>query len=361
MAFNPSTRTHPGRIVAKSLEREGMSQKSLSARTGISEKHLSHIINGEASITVETALLLETALGGSASFWMNLEQNYREALAREEREKLLKNEVSIVGRFPYAELAKLNLVESTRDSVRRVENLWKFFGVNSLQYVQDTEAVAYRRRDGNNIRSEWIAAWLRCGEIASREFAVGEFALSRLRRSLPGLRSLTNEKPEIFSRRAPELLRDAGVVLVYVPHFKGVGVSAAVRWVGDRPLIQMSLLGKYADIFWFNLFHEVGHILLHSKKEKFVEYDRTELSPDKEKEREADEFSSDFLIPAREYAVFLDSRDFSKVAVSRFADRIEIHPGIVEGRLCHDGVIGWNNTLNFRTRLKFEGARNDEV
>ena len=58
MAYNPNKAIHPGHIIARSLEREGMTQKSLGERTGLSEKHLSQIINGSASITVETALLL---------------------------------------------------------------------------------------------------------------------------------------------------------------------------------------------------------------------------------------------------------------------------------------------------------------
>lgn len=67
-----------------------MTQKSLSERTGLTEKHISKIINGEASVTVETALLLENALGGTASFWINLEKNYQETKARLERRNVSK-------------------------------------------------------------------------------------------------------------------------------------------------------------------------------------------------------------------------------------------------------------------------------
>ena len=62
MSFQPDKAIPPGFTLNKELEFEGMTQKSLSERTGLSEKHISQIINGEASITVETALLLENAL-----------------------------------------------------------------------------------------------------------------------------------------------------------------------------------------------------------------------------------------------------------------------------------------------------------
>lgn len=353
MAFTPTTRVHPGRIIARTLEREGMSQKNLCARMGITEKHLSHMINGEASITVESALLLETALGGSASFWINLEKNYREAIAREEREALLVAEIPLVEKFPYKELVKLKLVEQTRDAVRKVENLWKFFGVNSLSYVQDTEAVAYRKRGGNGVKSEAIAAWLRCGEIASREVQLAVFSPAKLKKILGDLRALTKKSPEEFSMHAPAMLSEVGVCLVYVPHFPGTGVSGAVRWVGENPLIQLSLFGKFADMFWFNLFHEIGHILLHGKKGKFLEFDKAEMTLEKEKEKEANDFASELLIPKDVYDAFVKRANFSVASIMQFANSIEIDPGVVEGRLCHDQILGWSKPAGLRTRLKF--------
>ena len=41
------------------LESEEMTQKDLSLRTEISEKHISNIIKGKANITPETSLKLE--------------------------------------------------------------------------------------------------------------------------------------------------------------------------------------------------------------------------------------------------------------------------------------------------------------
>src|SRR3989344_1265365 len=103
MVYKPSKAIHPGQAILNILEREGMTQKNLSERTGLTEKHLSQIINGSASITVETALLLENALGGSASFWINLEKNYQETKARIERSSSLKKEANLLQKFPYNE------------------------------------------------------------------------------------------------------------------------------------------------------------------------------------------------------------------------------------------------------------------
>lgn len=356
MAYQPNKAIHPGYVIARALEREGMTQKNLCERTGLSEKHVSQIINGEASITVETALLLENALGGAASFWINLEKNHQETTARIERASSLITEVPLLPQFPYLELVKRGYVEQTTNKQRKVENLWKFFGVNSLSFVKKTEAIAYRRKDGKELKSGAIAAWLRCGELESKKESLPPFSESKLKQSVSKLRELTRKKPEEFSADVKAVLAVAGVSVVFVPHMPGTGVSAAVRWVGDCPVIQIGLFGKYADIFWFNLFHEIGHLLLHGKKEKFLEFEKANLANTQEKESEADAFASDALIPRDAYEKFLQRRIFCEETIAEFAISIGVHPGIVEGRLCHDEITGeltWSRPLGFRTPLKF--------
>ncbi|MEQ1666538.1 MAG: ImmA/IrrE family metallo-endopeptidase, partial [Bdellovibrionales bacterium] len=133
----------------------------------------------------------------------------------------------------------------------------------------------------------------------------------------------------------------------------GTRVSGAVRWIGSTPVVQLSLLGAYSDIFWFNLFHELGHIVLHGKKEKFLEFDKRVFSELQEKEKEADNFATRELIDTAIYAEFIKARDFSKSAITSFAKKIDLDPGIVAGRLSHDSLVGWREVAALRTRLKF--------
>lgn len=352
MVYNPNKAIHPGYTIAKVLAREGMTQKSLSERTGLTEKHLSQIINGEASITVETSLLLENALGGSASFWINLEKNYQETKARLERVSLIKKEVGLVSKFPYKELAKRGFVEQTTNNNKRVENLWKFFGVNSLFSVQTTEPVVYRKKAGLEIKSESIATWLRCGELESKKETLPKYSESKLKELLAKIKLLSVKSPEEFSKEAVRILNDAGVSLVFIPHFSGTGVSGAVRWIGNNPVIQLSIYNSRADIFWFNLYHELGHLILHGKKEKFIEFDNKELFVIQDKEKETDRFAGDELIPEKNYAEFLKN-SLSKQGIIDFAKSLGIHPCIVAGRLCHDGKVKWNKVSTLRPRLKF--------
>jgi HTH-type transcriptional regulator/antitoxin HigA len=253
MVYQPDKAIHPGKTVQKILDELNMTQKKLAERTGLSEKHISQIINGEASITADTAMLFENALGGSASFWINLDKNYRATFARLEQENKARSEVNLLDQFPYGELIKLNRVEATLDKVKRVVNLWRFFGVNSLSSIPSTEAAAYRRGYNQAINQGALAAWLRCGEIDMQKinFEVSQYDENVLKRALPTIRSLTRQTDENFFNKTQRILASAGVGLIAVQHLKGTRASGATRWIGDNPLIQISIYGRDADKFWF--------------------------------------------------------------------------------------------------------------
>ena len=78
--------TPPGATIKEQLDDRGMSQKEFASRMGMSEKHISHLINGDVQLTPDVAYRLELVLGMPASFWSNLEAIYREKLAKVDAE-----------------------------------------------------------------------------------------------------------------------------------------------------------------------------------------------------------------------------------------------------------------------------------
>jgi HTH-type transcriptional regulator/antitoxin HigA len=145
------------------------------------------------------------------------------------------------------------------------------------------------------------------------------------------------------------------VAFILLPAIPRAHVSGVARWLGpSRPVIQLSLYGKSNDRFWFNLFHEAAHILLHGKEKKSVFLDdpgKAEVaSPE---EVEANAWARDFLIPPEEAQAFL-AMPMTKAAVRTFATRVGMHPGIVVGRLQHDKLIdiAWMNDLKVTFQFK---------
>ena len=76
----------PGELLQEELEARGMTQKLLAQMVGRPAQLISEICRGKKEITADTALDLEKALGIPAYFWMNLEADYRLALARRRRQ-----------------------------------------------------------------------------------------------------------------------------------------------------------------------------------------------------------------------------------------------------------------------------------
>lgn len=108
----------------------------------MARKTINEIIKGMAPITSETAVQLEDVLGAPARFWINLEANYQEALARIKNEDKINNEIAIAKEIPYAEMARLGWVSKTLNEKEKLENCKKYFAVSSLSLIPNTIEVA---------------------------------------------------------------------------------------------------------------------------------------------------------------------------------------------------------------------------
>ena len=63
--------TPPGATIKEQLLYRGLSQKEFSLRMGMSEKHISRLINGEVQLTPDVAVRLEMVLGIPAKFYLS--------------------------------------------------------------------------------------------------------------------------------------------------------------------------------------------------------------------------------------------------------------------------------------------------
>jgi HTH-type transcriptional regulator/antitoxin HigA len=357
--YQPNIAIHPGETLQEILETITMPQAELAERTGLTIKTINEIVQGKNPITPETANKFSAVFGMSAIFWNNLQRDYDETLSRLEREKNLQNELPYLVKFScYEELAALEFVPRTSDKIEKVKNLLNFFGVSSLSLVSKIHSVAFKKVKHKNLSSECLAAWLRCGELSAQEEfkEIGPFNKESLKDSIQSLRDLTVKPVEEFPKKMKEICAESGVMVTFVPYFKKTYVNGATRWANsNNPLVQLNLRGSFADSFWFTFFHELGHIIKHGKKEQFVEL-KDDAGIDS-KEREADEFAQELLIPKTEYTSFVRAKQFSPSDVDRFAKSLNIDVGIVAGRLARDSEvpeITWQHAGRLRSRLKLK-------
>ena len=347
--YNPSIAIHAGVALREELEFMQLSQVELSLRTGISEKHISQIIHEEAPITPETAIKLERVLGTPADFWNSKQKSFEFTLARLEEEARLKDEVEEAKKYScYDDLVRLSAVRKATGWLEKAEELLTFFRVDSLSFVPTLQGVALRKSSGD-FDKHALFAWLQCGEHQVRNITLSEYSEKKLRESIPEIKKLIRIKGD-FSTPLQKLCAEAGVAFVYTPYFSKTKVNGAVRWVGNNPLIQLNSRGVYRDIFWFTFFHEIGHILLHGKKDKFVEFNGQHES---EKEKEADQFAQEQLIPNVEYKkLLLEKKTLTPAEADQFAQSVGVDLGVLVGRFAHDNLMSWRAVSAYRKKIE---------
>jgi HTH-type transcriptional regulator/antitoxin HigA len=354
--FQPDYTVIPGATLRETLETMGLTQSDLAERTGRPKKTINEIVQGKAAITPETAIQLERVLGIPATFWNDLESRYRASVARESERKNLAEQLPWLQNFPVAELVTRKWIPAAKDRVETLRNVLHFFGVVSPQAWQDVwdatqKSTAYRQSVPMAASFGAMAAWLRKGELDARTIRCASFDLASFRQALKSIREFTMLDPADFCPKIQELCKSAGVVVVFVQELPKARIFGAARWLApDRPMIQLSLYYKTEDQLWFSLFHEAGHILLHGRKEIFVDVTGSSMN---KQEEEANGFAANSLIPPAAYSSFVAAGDFSRASVVAFAREIGIVPGIVVGRLQHERHLPFAQLSNLKRRFQW--------
>lgn len=355
-SFNPDYAFPPGETLRETLDTMGMTQAELARRTGRPIKTINEIVKGKAAITADTALQLEHVLGVPASFWNNLESQYRENMARISERNRLKNAIEWVQLFPLKAMAKLGWMQEPLDPTNAFPKLLRFFAVASEKAWEDTwqfPQSAYRKSTAFAVNPYALAAWLRQGELIAGTLQCEPYSKRKFHDVLAEARMLTRERdPRVFVPELQKLCATCGVAVVFVPGLEGVPVSGSARWISSerKALIQLSVRHKTDDHLWFTFFHEVGHILLHERRLIFL--DNHGASED-DLEEEANRFARDLLIPPNDFKKFKQDGRFSFASVEEFASEIGVAPGIVVGRLQHERLIDWSKLNYLKVRYKW--------
>jgi HTH-type transcriptional regulator/antitoxin HigA len=342
---------HPGETLAESLEFIGMTQRELALKTELTTKHIGDIINGKASITPESALKLEKVLGIKTSFWNNLEKNYHATLARIADSKKTEDDLKVLMAFKetYNELVKHKILKRTRwvksNFLEIIKDLQVFFGFDSLRNYEkitfNEKHYAFRKYDRKNINEYTISAVLRIAEKRSEKIYTEIYDEKKLREVLKKIKTISfDEQLEKNIPKIIKLLATAGISLICLPGFKNTHIQGATKWLGkNKAMILLKTTKQGSDRFWFNLLHEIGHILKHGKKQTFLDL---EDKINSDEEREADKFASDFFMKgfvAKDIEVYktpgannIDAR----AVVKGLSKKYGIAKSIVAGRLSHE-------------------------
>ncbi len=326
----------PGEFLRDELEARGWTQTELAEIMGRPIRLINELIAGKKAITPETAIQLGQALGTSADVWMNLESQYQLSKVRE-TDGLIARRARLYERFPVREMIRRGWIEASKNIEVLEQQFLRYFALPSLDAPFEFSHAAKKTAAAQPPTPLQFAWLFRVRQLAN-EMTSARYSEKQLRAVLPRLSALLTAPEE--SRHAAKILEECGVRLLVVEPIPGSKIDGACFWLGeDRPVIALSLRLDRIDNFWFVLRHEIEHVLCgHGRDRDFILDQDLEATPNdalSEEETLANEAGQNFCVPKDEMNGFIArvAPFFKEERVVLFAQRLQIHPGIVVGQL----------------------------
>ena len=331
------------------MEQAGLSPRDLIPFLGGRAK-VSEVLSGKRPLTMQMARALHTNLGIPAD--VLLQQPGAE----------LPSALDDVDwkRFPLTEMAKRGWIKKQPNLLVHAEEIMLDL-IGRAGGKDALPAALYRKNDHARANAKTdpyaLKAW--CWEVLARAnadrlpvtYKPGTIDLKFLRKV--ARLSWSAEGPKL----AREFLAKHGIHLVCLEHLPRTHLDGAALQLADgTPVIGLTLRYDRLDNFWFCLLHELAHIGRHMDGTKNNEAFIDDLSlrgvegmRRDPKEDEADDWAEKGLIPAEVWQTSQISENPSPLAVMELAQRLEIHPAIVAGRVRYE-------TKNFRLLSQFVGT-----
>lgn len=331
----------PGEYLSDELEARGWSQTDLAIILDRPAPHINQIVKGKRAITPEIAKGLAVAFGTSPMVWLNLEAAYRLHTSTEpapsriaERAERVTQQARLRQLYPVREMANRGWIESAKDS----DAVLRFFGIKSPDETPRLVHAAKKTGYPHDMNGAQLAWLFRVKQIASA-MPTKPYSERALRDAVPMLRTLLLAPEGV--RQAPHILAECGVRFVIVEHVASSKIDGVSFWLDDKasaPVIGMSLRRDKIDNFWFVLRHEIEHVLRrHGREEAMVDTEPEVPSetPQVEEEVVANAAAADFCVPEGEMSNFILRTKplFSEEKVLNFANRMQVHPGLVVGQI----------------------------
>lgn len=347
---------HPGETIADVLENRGITQAELASRAGVSPAYVSNVIAGKKGISANFAMGLEYALGVPKSFWLNLQANYEAELLEVNEEQTITDEERKV-REDLKDIVKylrkqgkMLIGENKDESILSLRKVLQISDITNLKEMIPTGA--FRMAGNAAVNPNVLGAWIRLCQLAGNDKTISaKFEKKYTNDLIHEIKSIMCCKNAELQRDLKNVMERYGIDFSVAKNFRGAPVQGYISKKNDG-IYQMVLTirGAFADIFWFSLFHEIGHIVNGDigKNLKFLDYGN-----DYDKELAADLFASNMLLSPESYKAFIQRNDFSIEAICRYAESQHVMPYIVIGRLQKEKYLAYTMYSKYKLRYKW--------
>jgi HTH-type transcriptional regulator / antitoxin HigA len=327
----------PGEFLNDELESRGWTQSEFAEIVRRPTKAINEIIMGKKGVTIDTARELAAALGTSPQYWLNLQTAYdlwktAPTLASE----TITRDAQLREKYPVRELIKRGWVQQSESFEVLEQRVFGFYGIANLN---DRPMLAHAaRRDYTRSYSDLQEAWLFRLKHVAKALMVSKYSERKLREALSRLELLMTEPEEI--RKLPSIMSECGVRFAIVEPIANSKIDGACFWLDDAsPVVGLTLKGDFIDRVWFNIRHELEHVLRGDGKVEAVVDDFDSMSNDNisDAEKFANEAAAEFCVPQARLNDFILRHDpiYPTASILGFSRLVKRHPGIVAGQLQH--------------------------
>jgi HTH-type transcriptional regulator / antitoxin HigA len=333
---------HPGTFLAEELEERGWAQADLAYILGVDNGQLNRLIKGNTDITPDSAVALGEAFDMPAEFFLNLQKMYDLQKARK-ADPGVKTRASWLSVFPIREMIKRGWIEDAEPALLDLQ-MMRFFGKNRVEdipFVGKAPIPDHASKKGGSQKTVTPVqyVWLHRVRKIAETMECPLYSKKALEESLGQIRAHMLDKDDL--RNIPSILWKCGVRFVLVEALPGSKIDGVCVWLGDQPVIGMTLRLDRPDNFCFVLRHECEHVLREDGKEiTFAPVDEFDTSAvddgdELDCEKLANEAATDFCVPRHLLESFIARKSpfISERDVLSFAARVEVHPSIVIGQI----------------------------
>jgi HTH-type transcriptional regulator/antitoxin HigA len=349
----------PGEFIKEELDARGWMQEDLAEILGRPTRLVNELIAGKRGITPETAKGLGEAFGTSAPFWMNLESAYRLSLNVSEHEPVARRAV-LYAKAPLRAMMRRNWIELSNNIDVLEKNVCDFFNLTHInEEPQFFSYVAKKSTKYNHLTPEQNAWLFRASHLANC-ISVLAFSQTYLSNAFEQLKALLPTEDEI--RKIPKILSECGIRFLVIEPLPQSKIDGATFWMNDTPVVVLSLRYDRIDWFWYTLMHELAHVKYGDGRQNDNFTLDNDLLDAQNKptgnrppyEVRADRFAADFLVSQTEMDNFIARTGplYSKNRIVGFANRINVHPGLVVGQLQHRDEIKYAHNREMLTKIR---------
>ena len=344
----------PGIFLKEEMDARNWTQTDLAEILGKSTRLVNEIINVKRSVTPETAKVLSKAFGTSAMYWLNLETAWQ-LFQLDEGEETVERRAKLYDKFSVKEVIRRGWVPASESIDVLEKNFLDFYEIKSMDETPRLSASFRRSNQDEEVNSVQLA-WLYGAKKLTKNLVVNKFIPKNINNLVGELDNLKHSAEEI--RKIPRLLSEYGIRFVIVEPFHGSKIDGVCFWLNAQsPVIAMTLRLDKIDNFWFTLIHELRHVANRDGIDSpIVDIDLTQniITETDAIEIKANEEAAEFLISKESMDDFIArvAPLYSREKVYGFARRLNVHPGIVVGRLQYLKEIPHANLNNFIEKVR---------